>query len=605
MTAAANLAEVAKEEAELITGELDAREKTDLDTAYGVVERGRRPREYGPALKELEKAQNMRGKRRVLDVVDRGLMDLVSVYRDAIAVGTGAPGTLVNEEIRGDVEKVARTSTPELNLRRIGWIFDAREQMLEFNVPVPLALESMMVALKVPGRARIEHRNDVRVKDSTTRAVAVLIVIALLLAGAGLAFSATTPTTTPATPGRAAIRAPSEPTVEPTPDPGLDRRAEHGPVGVLRPGARLGGVPWWLRVRPADRARGLRRPGRPDASSSRCSGTPADEPSERVGSLVVNPGGPGAPGTSYAEQAEPGVPVAADRPLRRGRASTRAAPVSRRRSTASPTRQMDAFLQADPVPDDAEEIGEVVEGLDEFWAGCVANTDGGADGIVSHVTTIEAARDMDVLRAALGEAQLNYFGASYGTKLGATYADLFPDKVGRLVLDGAVDVSLDSVSLSLGQAAGFERALTAYVDDCVEEGDCFLGDTTEEGLDTIADILADLDQNPLPTLDERELTVGTGVLGVITPLYNRDYWYLLDQGLETALDGDGSTLQLLADAYASRNPDGSYADNSTEAIYAINCLDDPFAITADEVPDYVPQITWRPRRRWARCSPGG
>jgi DNA polymerase-3 subunit delta' len=150
MTAAANLADVAKEEAELMTGELDAREKADLDTAYGVVERGRRPREYGPALSELEKGQKTRAKRRVLDVVDRGLMDLVSVYRDAIAVGTGVPGTLVNEEIRGDVEQVVRTSTPELNLRRIGWIFDAREQMLEFNVPVPLALESLMVALKVP-----------------------------------------------------------------------------------------------------------------------------------------------------------------------------------------------------------------------------------------------------------------------------------------------------------------------------------------------------------------------------------------------------------------------------------------------------------------------
>jgi DNA polymerase-3 subunit delta' len=150
MVAASNLAEVAKEEAELMTGELDAREKTDLDAAFGVVERGRRPREYGPALSDLEKGQKTRAKRRVLDVVDRGLMDLVSVYRDAIALGTGVPGTLVNEEIRGDVEKVARTSTPELNLRRIGWIFDAREQMLEFNVPVPLALESMMVALKVP-----------------------------------------------------------------------------------------------------------------------------------------------------------------------------------------------------------------------------------------------------------------------------------------------------------------------------------------------------------------------------------------------------------------------------------------------------------------------
>ena len=161
--------------------------------------------------------------------------------------------------------------------------------------------------------------------------------------------------------------------------------------------------------------------------------------------------------------------------------------------------------------------------------------------------------------------------------------------MGRLVLDGAVDVALDSVSLGLGQAAGFERALTAYVDDCVDGGDCFLGDSTEAGLQTIKDILADLDQDPLPTSDDRELTVGTGFLGVITPLYNRDYWFLLDQGLEEALDGDGATLQLLADAYASRNPDGSYADNSTEAIYAINCLDDPFAITADEVPDYIPR----------------
>ena len=151
MTAATNLAEVAKEEADAITTELDAREKRDLDATYGVVERGRRPRDYPPALAALDKAQKMRAKRRVLDVVDRGLMDLVSVYRDAIAVALQAPGVLVNEEIRGDVEDIARDSTPELNLRRITWIFEARTQMLEFNVPVALALESMMVALKVPG----------------------------------------------------------------------------------------------------------------------------------------------------------------------------------------------------------------------------------------------------------------------------------------------------------------------------------------------------------------------------------------------------------------------------------------------------------------------
>ncbi len=154
MTAAANLADVTKEEAAEITSVLDAREKQDLDSEFGVVERGRRPREYGPALAELEREQTRRSKRRVLDVVDRGLMDLVSVYRDAITLAAGATGALVNEEIRGDVAEIARSSTPELNLRRIAWIFDAREQMLEFNVQPALALEAMMLALKVPEGSR-------------------------------------------------------------------------------------------------------------------------------------------------------------------------------------------------------------------------------------------------------------------------------------------------------------------------------------------------------------------------------------------------------------------------------------------------------------------
>jgi DNA polymerase-3 subunit delta' len=154
LRAATTLADETKAEADAITGELDARERQDLAEAYGVVERGRRPREYAPALSALEKGQKTRAKRRHLDVVDRGLMDLVSVYRDAIAIAAGAPGELVNEERRAEIERLAAGSSAELNLRRIGWIFDAREQMLEFNVPVPLALESMMLALKLPEGAR-------------------------------------------------------------------------------------------------------------------------------------------------------------------------------------------------------------------------------------------------------------------------------------------------------------------------------------------------------------------------------------------------------------------------------------------------------------------
>ena len=150
MRAAANLLEAAKEEADATTGMLDAREKAELDASYGVVERGRRPREYAPALAALQRGQKLRAKRRQLDVVDRSLMDLVSVYRDAILLGSGGDGPLVNEEQRGEIAAHARATTPEADLRRIQAVFLAREQMLEFNVPPALALDAMMVALGEP-----------------------------------------------------------------------------------------------------------------------------------------------------------------------------------------------------------------------------------------------------------------------------------------------------------------------------------------------------------------------------------------------------------------------------------------------------------------------
>ena len=138
---------------------------------------------------------------------------------------------------------------------------------------------------------------------------------------------------------------------------------------------------------------------------------------------------------------------------------------------------------------------------------------------------------MDVLRAALGEEKLPYFGFSYGTRLGATYAELFPENVGRFVLDGAVDPSLPTLEGSLSQAEGFETALRAYLQDCVDQGDCFLGDTVDEGLETIADLLAEIDAEPLPTDDERDLTVGNAFYGLVTPLYSKSNWTYLDQGL--------------------------------------------------------------------------
>lgn len=147
VAAAADLHEVAKQEAEAITSAHDVREKSELDTAYGVVDRGRRPREYAPALRAMESSQKTRAKRRVLDVVDRSLMDLVSVYRDVLTLQLGSASPMVNEELRVEVAAMARGSRPEDNLRRIEAVFEAREQMQEFNVPPLLALESMMVAL--------------------------------------------------------------------------------------------------------------------------------------------------------------------------------------------------------------------------------------------------------------------------------------------------------------------------------------------------------------------------------------------------------------------------------------------------------------------------
>jgi pimeloyl-ACP methyl ester carboxylesterase len=308
---------------------------------------------------------------------------------------------------------------------------------------------------------------------------------------------------------------------------------------------------------------------------------PAGDPDNAVGPLVVNPGGPGAPGTDYAEQAREAFrPQLLDRFDVVGfdpRGTGDSDPVD-----CLSDEELSQFLAADPDPDDAAEGRQYAAGQEDFFEGCVERS----DSLIEHVTTIETARDLDVIRAALRQQKLAYFGASYGTKLGATYAELFPKKVGRLVLDGAVDVSLPARELSLAQAGGFETALRSYVGNCVEtEDDCFLGTSVDAGMQTIDTLLDDIEQQPLPTQQGRELTVGNAFYGIVAPLYNRGNWFVLDQGLGQALDGNGSTLLLLADFYASRKGD-TYTDNSAEAIYAINCLDDPYAIEPTEVPEH-------------------
>ena len=310
---------------------------------------------------------------------------------------------------------------------------------------------------------------------------------------------------------------------------------------------------------------------------------PARNQDNRGTSLVVNPGGPGAPGTDMATNAEgyfrpellDRVDVVAFDPRGTGDSD----PVD-----CLSDEELDAYIAQDPTPDDAAEGREYTVEQDEFFQGCVENS----DSLVGHVSTVEAARDMDVLRAALGEEKLRYLGFSYGTTLGATYAELFPGKVGPFVLDGAIDQTLDFRQNALSQAAGFERALRSYVQNCLDGGDCFLGDSMAESLATITGLLDDIEQEPLPTGDERDLEIGNAFYGLVYPLYSQSAWPLLDDGLQEALDGNGATMLFLSDSYGSRQPGGGYADNSLEAIYAINCLDDPAFIEPEQVAGEIP-----------------
>ncbi len=190
--------------------------------------------------------------------------------------------------------------------------------------------------------------------------------------------------------------------------------------------------------------------------------------------------------------------------------------------------------------------------------------------------TQDAARDIDVLRAALGDKRLFYLGKSYGTFLGATYAQLFPRNVGRMVLDGAIDPSLSADEVNLGQAKGFEQATRAFVADCTGQRDCPLGSDVDRGMQRLRDLLASLDAQPLPTGDaSRPLTEGWGSLGIAVAMYDQGYWPLLRQALDQAFGGSGAGLLQLADAYAERGSDGHYSSNQNTVIYAVNCLDRP------------------------------
>ncbi|MFE3198574.1 alpha/beta hydrolase [Embleya sp. NPDC059237] len=306
----------------------------------------------------------------------------------------------------------------------------------------------------------------------------------------------------------------------------------------------------------------------------------------RIGSLVLNPGGPGGSGLDFAQYAATRYPAE----LRKRFDIVGFDPRGVGRSTAIgclADNGMDAFTQLDATPDTPAEEQAWIEGEKAYGRACA---DRSGD-LLGHVSTVDAARDMDLLRAALGDPKLYYLGASYGTFLGATYAELYPKRVGRLVLDGAMDPSQSAMAANKVQGGGFETALAAFLDDCVGGGSCSLGATREAGLAKIRGLLQQLDARPLPGDATRRVTESIATTGILSPLYSKDQWPDLRRALDAALRGDGQRLLDLNDQYYERGADGRYS-NLMSANAAVNCLDAPPAATTREdverdLPEYV------------------
>lgn len=299
----------------------------------------------------------------------------------------------------------------------------------------------------------------------------------------------------------------------------------------------------------------------------------ATGPGSRIGSLQVNPGGPGGSAIDYLQQYAPqpaSVRARYDLVAMDPRGVDHSEPVE-----CLTDKQMDRYTQTDVTPDSPAEVNTLISAYRSFAKGCASR----AGKLLSHVSTIEAARDMDVLRAVLGDKKLTYVGASYGTFLGATYAGLYPSRVGRMVLDGAMNPALDSRTVNLNQTAGFNTAFRAFAADCIKHKDCPLGTTSvEDAGRQLSALFKKLDAHPATTGEERKLTESLATTGVVAAMYDERAWPVLREYLAQAKAGNGHGLLTLSDSYYERDPNGTYA-NQMYANPAVNCLDLASAFT--------------------------
>ena len=301
------------------------------------------------------------------------------------------------------------------------------------------------------------------------------------------------------------------------------------------------------------------------------------ERTEQTGHLVVNPGGPGGSGADAAI----GLALTLPEPVLQQFSLVGFDPRGVGLSTpveCIPPDLKEEMFSTEPRPTTAEEIDAAFDLAERVAAGCEEEY-GEALGIFN---TVDTARDMDRLREALGDEQLTYLGYSYGTTLGSTYAELFPDKVRALVLDAAVDPDSDPVADAEGQAAGFEGAFEAFAAGCRDlRAGCPFGRPRIQ----LEELLTAAEQQPIPSSEEgeeRRATPGVIITAVVSALYDQESWPQLSQALDAARGGDAAGIFSLADSYTGRLGNGTYS-NLFDANYAINCADtDPEQLPTEE-----------------------
>lgn len=290
---------------------------------------------------------------------------------------------------------------------------------------------------------------------------------------------------------------------------------------------------------------------------------PAEDRQRRIGSLVFNFGGPGGSGVSTLLNA-----ATAFTALRRRYDLVSFDPRGVDRSSGIRCldgKAMDTYIAEEP----SEEVAEETRLVTMFAQACERNS----GKVLPYVGTVNAARDMERLRMALGDPSFNYFGFSYGTHLGAVYATLYPKLVGRMVLDSAVDPSVSILDMTRTQVLGFQRAFENYLAACVSQRDgCPLGKDVASAQGSVVNLLVDLDHRPLMVAG-RTMTENIARSGIGEALYSEQTWPLLTEALNDTMHGDGSGLLTLADQYSGRNPDGSYSTLQS-SLTAIVCADD-------------------------------